>query len=82
LPAAISSAQVFAALFAGLFFFNTPAHSEVAVCSEAATCQWGTMKGEPPHPDRLTQCDGPTEVACLCLAAEQAAWEQQPLTPL
>jgi hypothetical protein len=41
LPAAISSAQVFAALFAGLFFFNTPAHSEVAVCSEATTCHGG-----------------------------------------
>jgi hypothetical protein len=27
-------------------------------------------------------CRGPTEVSCLYLAAEQAAWEQQSLKPL
>jgi hypothetical protein len=51
LRAALPSAQVFVALFAGLLFLNTPAHSEVSVCSETAVCQWGTMKGEPPRPD-------------------------------
>ncbi len=51
LRAALPSAQVFVALFTGLIFLNTPAHSEVSVCSEAAVCQWGTMKGEPPRPD-------------------------------
>jgi hypothetical protein len=39
------------ALVAGLFFVNTSAYSDVAVCSETAMCQWGTMKGEPPRPD-------------------------------